>query len=664
MPVDSDNSGTRPPGDAGPRSGRPSANVGDVHELVHDIRSYLEQSTAREAELLRREQEVERRLAKLALHAATAGGVDAVDTDTAVAFAGPRAHTANRWRVAIVAVIVSATVGLAWFIARPTPCRATARIHVVTAADPPAAAVAAHRAALLDPDLLRGDPNAAGLAPLWLAACHDGRVAAWTTADQPELQLSVILPHRDDAQRLLRAAVAAYGRRVEQSWNTPRPTVYDDLAARRASLQSELAAVDQQRTDDAALLANTPAVIEAEQLGAAAEGLEGELARIAAALDDARSELAVSIGTDAPRGAVAPTEIAAALADDVVYQEDHKELLAVATQYRTELAVALYGVTEPARTVATKLAAFDAAVVEQNALEPPAEIRAVLDACTTSVAPLQSRIAPFTVEWQGRLEAAQNLSVPDNTLELVKMQTAAADTAERLADEATALAGDLGTQAEALNSAGGGGTRAVVVAALLRSEHGTLKTSVETLAAAARRTTLGGNIELDTLDRRLRGLHVRLAGREETVGQRLQLDADRTVQTGHVAHVDELRQQARELERRREDVVAKLMGTIQRLRGLDDAVRQRAQVEARVQQRAAEVQWLSERLERVEQELATLLAQRAEPDRFFLAEPTFTTVGLPRLVAALVAALVAFATTWIISGVLGGPWPHAVSQAP
>jgi len=148
---------------------------------------------------------------------------------------------------------------------------------------------------------------------------------------------------------------------------------------------------------------------------------------------------------------------------------------------------------------------------EQRRLEPPPEIGAVLEQCSADAGRVQEQMPTFGARWQTSVQTAQTADVREDVAELVQLQVAASDAGRKLADEAGALAEQLGQRVEALAQEGSGGTRAVVVAAVLRSEHTALATGVNAFRAAAAKMVLTENPDLEVQDRKVRGLRTRLA---------------------------------------------------------------------------------------------------------------------------------------------------------
>lgn len=562
----------------------------------------------------------------------------------------------RRWRgrTAALAVTAGCLAAGAWIALHPPLHRASIVLRVATSDPARSEALFRHRTLLLDADLLAGAPS--GIDAAWRQACAQNRVTVVAGRDEPTLQLSVNSSRAAGARQLLQAAADAYAHRVENgAAATEPPAAQADLISRRAVLAAALRELRQKQAADeteAAIAADDNAREEAR---AVADRLEAELAEVTKALEQQRGELAALMAAEVPRGTVSPAEVDRALAEDTIYREDREESRAAALQYRTELAVAMFQLVDPAKTVGQTLAKLTGVLQEQRGLDPPAEIRAVLEACAADLAHTQAQHAAFLGQWHAWLETVRSLDIREDVAGLVNQQSAVADAARRQADALVALVDNVGARIDGLDSAGTGGTREVVVAAVLRSEHGALATVGEAFQAAAARISPTDNLELNAQDRKLRGLRMRVAQRREAVTQQLQLSADLAARDAHAAAVEQLRTGVRALERRREDAVTGLMGTLRTLRDLDGAHRRRGERAVQTQQRAAEIAWLERRHADLDAELNGLLQRQMQPDRVDAGEITVERVAPRPLGAAALAGVAAFGATWLIGFVLVNP---------
>lgn len=686
----------------GPSADPGAAAADRLTQIMHEIRDELGQITARELELRKRERDLGRRYRSLRdatnqaashepaaspetlAHLAAELNAQAVDIAARQARVDEvtgqlRAQTAEwdrqrtglalparvrdrsgwRLRSTVLAGVVAVLAGLAWFAGHPPVHRATTRIQIVSENPAVAEVAAAHRGQLLDPHLLDALPAETGLTPAWQAACADGRVTTRTAAGEPVLWLSVIARDAATAHRLTAAACTAYTQRLQDERRAPGlPPGYRDLLLQRERLETSLQAARQRQATDEAALTTLPALSEREEVSAAVDGLEAELTEVVAALERGRTELAALAATDVPRGSVAPAQVEQALAQDAIYREDQQEFRAVALQYRTELAVALLQLDEPGKVIQKALAQLAATLEEQRALDPPADVAAALVECLTAVSATRARFNSFTLERQAGLDAVQKMAVGDDVGPLVAQQTTLADAAQRAGEEAGALVDSVGTRIEALGSGGDGGTRRVVVAAVLKADHDTVKSAAESFGAAAAKTTLAENFRLDAHDRKLRGLRMRLNSRREAINQQLQLEADRAAGEQYAAQVSAARDQVRESERRREELLADLVTALRRLRAADEAARRRDEVTVQRQQGQTEMAWLEARRAEMDRELTAAQQHAPAPDRAEIGVPTVEAVTPGRVRSAIIAGAVAFAATWLLCALMVAriPW--------
>ena len=330
------------------------------------------------------------------------------------------------------------------------------------------------------------------------------------------------------------------------------------------------------------------------------------------------------------------------LAQDAIYQEDYKEYHAVALRYRTELAVSMVLLAEPLKLAQKALADSATLLAEQRDLNPPVDLTAALETAATEVDRLRGQFAAFAQRWRTWVEDVQKMDVAADAVEpavveLVGRQNEATGAAQELAAQAMRFVTDNGTRVDALAAEGEGSTREVVVAAVLRGDHATVKAELEVFHAAAAKTALSGNVELDTHDRQLRGLRTRLAQRRDLVKGQLQLGADRAAHDRHAAQLDEARQEVRQLEQRREELVTELLATLQGAQELDAAVRAHKDLAGRLERWGAEITQLEARITGLDQKLIAARRRGPHPDRIEVSEPAVAPLPQKRMRDAALA---------------------------
>jgi len=558
-----------------------------------------------------------------------------------------------------LAVLVAIAAGVVWLMAVPQSHRATAELHITSASPSIAEVTTEHRRRLLDPHLFDDAQGGSGLAADWRDACRGGRVRLEASDSEPVLWLSVTMRDRAQAERLLRDACDAYAQRVNAQPVEPvLAPRYDRLATREKQLDADVEQWRQKRIADEAALVEIPGFEQQQKAIVEADRLQTELTQAVQAVDAARAELAVLVAADVPPGVVSPADIESTLGEDVVYQEDRREFRAAAEQYRRELVVAMVQSAEPVDRLQKALQRFSATLTEQQELDPPAEIRSVLELCAADIAGIEGKLAPYAKQWQEWLDNVQAMDISEDVVELVRRQNRIADAARQLADQATKLVEGVKERLENLSETGDGGTREVVVTAVLRADHSALQTAADDFVNASGQTSLVGNFELDTQDRKLRGLRMRLNHRRQTVQDRLQLEADHRVRETHAADTARARTEIRGIERRREELVADLMAAMKVVRDSDDAARRRGELEARLEQDEAQIRWLDERRGEISQELAEARRAGPEPDRVEIGEPIIAGVDQGRYRSVGLVAGAGFVGTWLVCALMlaRNPW--------
>lgn len=567
-------------------------------------------------------------------------------------------------RSTLVATFAAALAAGGWFVTHPTQHLAHVDLRI-TSASPTAAAD--HRAALLDPALLDESRYPAALGAAWRALCQRGRVIATVTpaADGPAvLHLTVAGASLADVRAWATQAAAAYAERVNAiTADAYVPQPLREVDDWRAQLTSERQDVHTQRDVLHARLAALPDSTARDTCLAEIERLEGVLAETTAGLQQERSSLATLLAIDPPVPVIDPAAVRAALAADTIYQEDRSEFQAVALQYRTELAISMLLLVDPARTLADALAKYRAAIAEQRELAPPEAIAAVLESCDDTLSVAAAQVESFRTQWQRDLETVQNLRVSDDVRTLVERQNAAADAARRLGDHSVQLVDALGRAIEALAGTGEGSTRQVVVAAVLRGEHVTLQTAVEALLEHTGKTAVPENFELDAHDRKLRGLTMRMEQRAAAMTRDLQLESDESARQSHTADIAAARQRVAALERAREQQMAELSAQLRQRSQLDALVREREDVTAQLARLTEHDAWLAERIRTLD---ATLDQARrhAQPDRVSVSPARLESRDHDRLRQTALAAGTTFLAAWLLALLSFTGLRRVVAQTP
>ncbi len=526
---------------------------------------------------------------------------------------------------------------------------------------------AEHARGLLDPDLLATAAAPPELAAAWRSASTGAGSTEVRVESGPgplDLVLRVSSRWAAEARQLGQAAATAYAQRVNAIAAAPSlPEYYAELDGWRQALERQVEQARAARDADAAALASLPGPEHRDAEAARLESTREELTAVSARLEAQRAALAALLSAEVPAVVVDPLEVQRALAEDEIYGQDVVELTATAARYRDELHTAMVLMAEPMETLDRRLAALTATIQEQSNLAPPETVAPVLTACGEIAARLVEESASLAEQWRLWLEALQSHRVSADRLEasvreLAEQQQQAAETAGRFGAEAGRRAAEIGRQIESLAERGAGSTRELVVATVLRSDYRALRSAIEGLAAAAARCAPAANVELDAQDRQIRGLQTRIGQRRELVAQRLELEAAQAARARHAASAEQARLDVRQLEQRREALVAEALDRLHGLRCLDEDVRGREVLAARVAQADAALADLAARLGEAQSHLASLRRQGPQPDRVEVIDTTTAAVTAGRGTRALAAGTIAAVATWLLYGLMlaRNPW--------
>lgn len=564
-----------------------------------------------------------------------------------------------RWwvRASTLALAAGIAAALAWLAFHPLQYRASATLFVrAGAADeaPGPVDLNAHRRALLDPALLDDANVPADDAARWAAACAAGRVRVEAWPDVRELKLTVIAVDADAAGALCTAAADAYAASVNRVAALPDlPPTFHDLHAWRETLRAEQARLQAEQAALEEQLDGLPAPAQRDALLAAADRAQAELVAATDGLQETRAQLAVLLAAEVPTGHVDDADVAAQTTEDSIYQEDRKEYQAVALKYRAELIVGMMLVADPASKLADALREAADALAEQRALNPPAELVGVLEASAAGVARLQEQVSAFNRTWRSAVEQIEQLDMERDIIELsvaelVDRRRSAADLARKLGDQARQFIEENAARIETLADAQQQSTRAVVVTSMLRGEHATLQEVVADYQAAIGQVSTSENVKLDTHDRQLRGLQMRLEQRRQLVREQLQLDADQQARAAHTARIDTARAAAREIERKREALATELTETLGRVRALDATVQTHTRVTAERDAAIAAAQRVARQIEMIGARLDAVRRAGPTPDRIKVAASSVRPLEQSRYRDAGLAGSGAFVATWLV----------------
>jgi chromosome segregation ATPase len=557
----------------------------------------------------------------------------------------------RRWwlRSTALAIALAAGAALGWLhLQRPT-YRAAATLRVIADAGGRAEVTLLHQARLNSPALVAELLREPELSRAWQSLQRDGRARVMADTDAGVLLVTVAGVDAAAAEHLARTVAERYS---EQAADWPvepaAAAALERLTAERKELADELRRWQQQQAERQQRLATLAEAPSRDEVQAAVARLRAAYDQAGGQLAEGRARLAGLESGPAPRGTVLPDQFEEALRADEMYQADVQEARAATTEYRSEVAVALLLMVDPLRQLREQVAAFKQTISEQRELRPPAPVQAVLEECLTGGTAFDERLGSAEQDWAARLDALQSIDLQRDVIELVKQQAAATDQARRVAGEANAFTDAIRKALESLSDTSDGGTREVVVAAVVRSELAKLSQGVGELARAADNTDPAVNFRIDALDRQVRRLQTRLERRQTSVRQVLQFEADEEARRNHAKRVSELRQAVQEGERGREELIDELTLRLDELRRLDGEVARRAELSADLRQGASAIADLEQRIAALDGRLA---AARSSADALpvQLADvQTASVEGLARTRGAALAAAGAFALTYLI----------------
>jgi hypothetical protein len=539
-----------------------------------------------------------------------------------------------------------------WLENEPSLHRGVAELTLSTISHDPALAAGQHAATLLSPALARDWIGEASLADVWRRALGERRVRAATSADPPGIELAVDAGDAEVARRLASDSAARYAAFVNGVPAEPRlPAAYADLPERRDGAARELEKVRASRLEAETLLATVPAYERRDELLAEVRKLRADHAATVSGLAEARQRLAALEADSGPaRGAVTDEQFEAQMAADEGYQADLREFHIESKAFRDELAVGMVPMSREIDTIAAALADLGRSIEQQRSERPPPEIAAVLEDAAARVEERAAAAARFKGRWAEWRKAVDEMDVSEDVVELVGRQTTADEAARGLVQDIGTLISALNEQLDKLKSGAGGATREMVVVTALRGDLArveTARSAIETAARGVGRTT---NHRLDAHDLKLRGLRTRLGMRREWVRQQLQEQADNLAAARRDDSLVETRRVEEELSQARGELVVSLLDRMDALRGLDEDMLQRRQLETTIERDAAEVGRLEAQVARLDAQIEEARRSGPQPDRIAAVAPARVEhiAGADRVVHAAYAGGAAFAGAWLL----------------
>ncbi|MBN2445569.1 MAG: hypothetical protein JXO22_02515, partial [Phycisphaerae bacterium] len=454
----------------------------------------------------------------------------------------------------------------------------------------------------------------------WLDAREDGRLQIQPAESDTVVDVTLIGEPGAAHDELLRTVLLdPYVARVNSVPAEPQlPPVYADLGVRRARVESELGDARREIEDCSAKIAILPVASDRTALAGEIETLRAAQLTAAEQIRAQRADVQ-RLTENPPKGTVAPEAIDETLSRDPVYQQDQTEFADSAETYRRELGVALLMLDEPIATARAALRQLGATVTEQRELEPPTTIATVLDDVQMDADDMSDALealAGDVVAWRDSLEKMG--AAGEDVLALVTLHNSAIEDVRHAVDGIAELATTVERRAVGLESAADGGTRHVVVAAVLRGDARPLAEAAEALRTKAADVTFEGNIELDAQNRRMRSLRGQLNRRRGIVEQQMQAAADKLAADAHEAALLEARAALRTLEDGREEHLLTLSEKVNSLQELDERLLERRGLEVELATWQKEAARLTTQLGKLDDEMNVVRRNATNPDRVAL----------------------------------------------
>jgi hypothetical protein len=506
----------------------------------------------------------------------------------------------GRWwlRTGVLAVLGACIAAVAWFSFERPVYQAAVELQLPPGAEPRFAL--AHEQRLRAPNLIEDLLDGDALSPAWRQLRAAGQVRIEAAADAPVIRITTRGSQPELLQPLVERAAARYA--AQSSAGIESAEVAETIAqlnAERAAFEGQMRAAQQQTSRE-----NTVATLATEeqrdQARAASDQLRRDYELRSKAFVEAQSRLVDLEKAPVRRGNVLPADYENALLADEMYQADLKEFRAALVEYRSEIRVAMLLLSDPLKNLGGALSDTAAVVAEQRGLQPPPAVAAVLEDFESKLAAFQKRLEEFAVEWEAGATQLREVDATVELTDLISRQVAAAEQARQFCGETKGLESELRARLEQFTSSSEGGTREVVVVAVLRSELAKLNARNAELTSAADNTDATRNVRLDALERQARGLQSRLERRQVSVRQLLQFEADERARVDQMEQLSALRQNVQELEEARERLIRDFTAGLDELRRLEDEVVQRRILTAEAEQAAAEIERCQSRITQID----------------------------------------------------------------
>ncbi len=573
--------------------------------------------------------------------------------ETAAIMARERAAAARPprfWlRSLAIAAIAAVGAGVAVWVTQPSSTRTSLEIEIATESEDASLVARQHAVALLDSERVAAVLDG-GAAELWQSYAARGAISAQPIPGQTAIEVAATGPNPGENALLLRTLVDSYVAAVNNAPSEPQlPPAYQDLGVRRVGVAAELLALTERMAEVNTQLESLPVADDHDARTADVARLRETYTATGARIAQQREQVQ-TVEAELPHGEIDADALERALAADAVYQQDLKEFAEAARQYQRELGVALLMLAEPAAQARAASRTLLATVVEQRDLQPPPSVRAVLEDAQLDAERVDTELETLVQAlpvWQRQLEA---LDVSEDAADLVTLHNAVIEAVGGVVDETRGLAERMEAHATTLSAQDDGGTRHIVVAAVLRSDTRQFADSAALLANAVKAVSFKDNFELDAQNHQIRGLRGRLNQRSQAMMDQLQVAADRRAADDHALRVTAERDALRALEDDRERWLIEFADAVDALRAVDQQLLARRQFEVELAVLEKQQSQLEAQLDRLDTELSEMRRSATDPDRIPPPDTAFhhqVVAGQDRDRRAAAAGGAAFVLVWL-----------------
>lgn len=559
-------------------------------------------------------------------------------------------------RTSLLSLVTAGAAAAAWIAIDRPAYRHDVLLQIRSVRNDVPRLTAEHAAMVLQPGGIERRLSESRLAEAWRAAREAGLVAVAPNPNRPEVRVTLTQPtdNPNATRELLLAAAEAYARDPYTRPAAVPARLYDIFSADQARVQRHFDECVSALRDVDARLRSLPTQDEwTKQLEALAE----LRARVQGTDEQARAlrqTLAQLRELERPTGVVSDDALAAELAGDPMYQDDIRELRSAARQFQTELSVVLLMLSEPLEGLRGTVKTLRSVLEEQRELQPPASVATILEDCLVRVNELDRAVVGLAHQLGGWREKAEKFPPDGDASELVAIQSALADEARKVVDLARSVLREAQSRVDSLTGGGQGGTREIVVAAVLKGDLSRLEESVAAVAQAAVNCELSSNFKLETQDRQLRGLSTRTRERREALRAEAHRKADREAAEAHERKIAETEDALTKAEQERVAALTAALEALGELPRIAGAMIERASLEAGAQEIRSEKERLDAELALVRARIQAPAPEDAGvPDTVTVAaEPSVQTAGVNVEQKASIAGGAAFVGLWLLAAVL------------